>query len=163
MKIFLIRHAEAADIYSDRVLPDEYRFITPGGRKSAIKCAEKLKEHFSRTEIIYTSPLVRAVQTAEIFAVRLKFKGQVIAAEELLNESPVSSFQNLMNAADISGSAAFVGHEPKMSYLVKYLTGRRSLNFEFGKCGVCLIEYNNLKDTGEFKWYYNPKIREFVF
>lgn len=162
MKIFLIRHAEAAEINSGIIESDDYRYITSNGRKLTIKTAKFLRDYFKDPEKIYTSPLIRAVQTAEAIAVSIKYKHDIFPVNELRNEYSTASFQKLLKENADLESVAFVGHEPKMSYFVKILTGKRELNFSFGKTGVCLIDYDIEKETGEFKWYFNPKSREFV-
>lgn len=162
MKIYLIRHAEAIDYETATVTTDEYRFITPNGRNVTRKVAKFLKEELTDLNKIFTSPLTRAVQTAEIFATRLKFKEDVELVNELRNESTISSLQNLLKGNSNLNSIALVGHDPKMSLLVKNLSDKKDLNFEFKKSGVCLIDFDIKTEQGKFIWYLNPKTLEFI-
>jgi len=162
MKIFLVRHADAIEFQTKTVHNDEYRFITPTGRKTTIKVCKELKEYLKDADKIFTSPLVRAVQTAEIFAVKLKFKKDVELVNELRNESPFSALQNMLKENPNLKSVILVGHEPKMSILVKSLSDKKNLNFEFNKSGVCLIDYNEANESGKFEWYFYPKTMEFI-
>lgn len=160
MKIFLIRHAEAIDYETDTVKDDEHRFITPNGRNITIKVAEFLKEELNDLDIIFTSPLIRAVQTAEIFADELKFKNEVMLVNELKNEFSIAGLQKLLNKNSELKSIALVGHEPKMSVLVKSFSDKKYFN-EFRKSSVCLIDFDPGSDTGKFKWYFDSKKMEF--
>jgi len=87
MKLFLIRHAEAIEHETDTVKDDEHRFITAFGRSVTGKIAETLKEKLNDLEIIFTSPLVRAVQTAEIISAKINFDNDVLLVNQLKNES----------------------------------------------------------------------------
>jgi phosphohistidine phosphatase len=69
MKLFLVRHTEAIDYETESVRTDDIRFITPKGRKISTTVFKALKDDFADLDKIFTSPLVRAVQTAEILAV----------------------------------------------------------------------------------------------
>lgn len=163
MKIFFIRHAEAIEYETPSVLSDEYRYITPNGRKTTKEVIGKIKEMFSGLEIIFTSPLIRAVQTAEIVADELKFGGEVEIANELKNESITSSIQELIkNTSESNNIIAFVGHEPKMSFLLKLFTGLAELNFDFKKSGVALVEFDLKSGSGKLEWYFDPESMEFV-
>lgn len=163
MKIFFIRHAEAIEYETSTVTLDEYRFITPNGRKVTKEIVKHLKEKFLGLEKIFTSPLTRAVQTAEIFADELNFEGEVELVDELKNEAATSTFQQLIkDTAELNDSIALVGHEPKMSFLLKLYTGLTELNFDFKKSGVCLVEFDIKSGAGTLKWYFNPETMEFV-
>lgn len=159
MKLYLIRHAEAIDSETDTVTTDELRFITPKGRDTTITVANNLRNEFQNLDLIFSSPLIRAVQTAEIFASILNFKNDVLLANELINEFTIASLQKLLIKNSLLDSVALVGHEPKMGMLVKTLGNKKIC--DFGKSAVCKIEYDAMKENGKFVWYYNPKEMEF--
>lgn len=162
MKIYFLRHAEAIDYETETVTSDDLRYITPNGRKVTRAVAKFLREELINLDKIFTSPLIRAVQTAEIFAVRLKFKGDVELVNEMKNESTIASLQDLIKKNSKLDSVILVGHEPKMSNLVKAFSNMKDLTFDFKKSGVCLIDFDTASEQGEFIWYLNPKTLEFV-
>lgn len=161
MKIFLIRHAEAIDYETDTVKEDDLRFITAYGRNATRKVAKKLKEELKDLDKIFTSPLTRSVQTAEILAVRLKFKNEVELVNELRNDYSAASLQVLIDKNSALNSIALVGHEPKMSLLVRSFSEKKDFS-EFGKSSVCLIEFDVKAQSGKFIWYFNSKTMEFA-
>jgi phosphohistidine phosphatase len=161
MKIFLIRHAEAIDYETGTVKDDEYRFITPNGRKTTRKIAKVLKKELKDVEKIFTSPLARAVQTAEIFATILKFEKDVELVDELRNESTIASLQQLIIHNSNLNSIVLVGHEPKTGILVKSFSDRKNLD-EFGKSSVCLIDFDVKLQEGKFIWYFDSKKLELI-
>ena len=69
MELYLVRHAEAQERTENLV--DDLRHLTRRGRKQAAKLGRRLKKNRVRPALIITSPLVRAVQTAELLAAEL--------------------------------------------------------------------------------------------
>lgn len=162
MKILLIRHAEAIDYETQTVRNDEWRFITPKGRKTSLSVFKKLKDEFFSLEKIYASPHIRSIQTAEILATYLKFKFDVEVVNELSPESPVEKVVEMIKRNSIFQTIALVGHDPMMTNLIGVLTGGKTTNIEMKKSGVACIEYDVNLQKGEFQWYLNPKTLEKV-
>lgn len=162
MKILLIRHAEAIDYETETVRNDEWRFITPKGRKNSLSVFKKLKDEFFTLEKIYSSPHIRCVQTAEILATYLKFKYDVEIVNELAPESPVEKVVDMIRRNSIFETIALVGHDPMMTNLANLLTGGKTANLQIKKSGVCSIEYDVKTQKGEFNWYLNQKTLEKV-
>lgn len=117
--LYMVRHAEA--IPRGTLQPDEFRWLTPAGRRSFYKTARRLarKEGRDCVEAVLTSPLARAVMTAELLARALRLSGPVEVHAELAPESPVSSALALLLGD--RRSVAVVGHEPQLSQLLHEL------------------------------------------
>lgn len=162
MKLYLIRHTEAIDYETESVRSDEYRFITPKGRRIAINVFKMLKDEMLDLEKIFTSPLIRSVQTAELMAVTVKYKNDVEIANELTLASSPEKVLQLLRRNSIFKSIALVGHEPMMSTVVRTFTDRTDPEFSFKKAGVCYIDMDLEKGKGKFEWYLNPKTNEYV-
>lgn len=162
MKLFLVRHAEAIDYETESVRSDELRYITPKGRKISSTVFKSLKDYMSDLDKVFTSPLIRAVQTAEVLASTLKYKHDVEIANELLVNGSVSKVSQLLKRNTVFNSIALVGHEPLMSLLIEGLSDKKEPNFQFKKSGVCYIEYKADEGTGEFQWFYDYKNSQFI-
>lgn len=161
MKIYLIRHGEAIDHETNSVKTDEYRFLTVKGRMTTRKVAKNLKEELSLADKIFTSPLTRAVQTAEIIATTIKFKNDVEIANELKIGSPMSKIIELITEHSTMNAIVLVGHEPMMGMLVHTLSDKKDF-YNFKKSGVCLIDFDVKKEHGTYKWFLNPKTLEHI-
>jgi phosphohistidine phosphatase len=161
MKIYLIRHGEAIDHETNSVKTDEYRFLTSKGRLTTRKVAKNLKEELSAADKIFTSPLTRAVQTAEIIATTIKFKNDVEIANELKIGSSISQVIELIREHSTMNAIALVGHEPMMGMLVHSLSDKKDF-YNFKKSGVCLIDFDVKKEHGIYKWFLNPKTLEHI-
>src|SRR4051812_19864292 len=66
LELYIVRHAAAEDVPAGT--PDAYRPLTTKGREKFRKTARKVAVKVRSIDLIFTSPLVRAVQTAEILA-----------------------------------------------------------------------------------------------
>ena len=82
MNLLLMRHGEAVD--SAGVLGDGARWLTGKGRQHTRGVAEHLTSHAS-PGTIWTSPLVRAVQTAEIVALTCEIGDEFEVVNDLAN------------------------------------------------------------------------------
>ena len=162
MKIFLIRHAEAIDFETGSVSSDAYRFLTAKGRKVSRTVFRKLKDELANLEIVFTSPLIRAVQTAEILVNTVKFDSELELANELGTVSSAGDALKLVKKNSTFESMALVGHEPMMGMIAETISGRKNPVFSFKKSGVCRIDYDTKNDKWKFEWYYNPKTGEFI-
>lgn len=157
MKLFLIRHAEAIDYETETVKSDDYRFITPKGRKTSLTVFKKLKDEFLELDKIFSSPLIRSVQTAEILASTLKFRFDVEVNNELHISSSHTEVPAFLKRNSIFSSVAIVGHNPMMELLLKEFAGKL---IPFAKSGVACVDFDLSKLTGKFLWYMNPKTLE---
>jgi phosphohistidine phosphatase len=119
MILYLVRHAEA--IERSATTPDASRYLTTKGRLSFREIARRARKVGAAPDVIFTSPLLRAVQTAEILAERLKHKGAVVVEKELSPGFDLLSLRSLLSGAGSPEEAAFVGHEPDMGLLAAAL------------------------------------------
>lgn len=107
-----MRHARAAP--SDYRTRDDTRWLTDSGRQMAREAGRALVEQGQQIDTIVTSPLVRAVQTAEIVARAMDWTGEIVALESLRSESPAQSATEDLQALG-SPAVLAVSHEPIVS------------------------------------------------
>jgi phosphohistidine phosphatase len=136
MQLYLIRHAHAIDGPNDAERP-----LSPKGREQIKHVAGFLRERgqFSPVEF-WHSPLIRAVETAELFAQHLHTK---VPRREVAGLTPEDEPHTVVRQlAAAPESLAIVGHEPHLSALASLLvTGRASPPvFQMKKCSVLALE-----------------------
>lgn len=121
MEVFLIRHAAAVDETLD--LRDPLRHLTPDGREQAKALGDRLRWHDCHPTHIWTSPLVRAVQTAELVAAGIQLP---IAVDVLPHLAPGESPRAVLKALEQvprDAHVILVGHEPGISGVGELLLG----------------------------------------
>jgi phosphohistidine phosphatase len=119
MIIHIVRHAEAIDRSHD--LPDEHRYLTRRGIRRFRKVAKSLDRLAIEPDVIFTSPAIRAVQTADILAERLRHKGEFQVVPLLAPGFRPESLDKLLVIFPQAKEIAIVGHEPDLGALAQAL------------------------------------------
>lgn len=138
MYVLLVRHGDAVDpALADQ---DRMRWLTPGGRKQANAIGKELASQQVACSVVLTSPLVRAVQTAEgIIAAMGTFEGIFEAHAALDGTGSAGRMAALLDAYTDADTVMIVGHEPSIRLLAAELLGLEEL-FEFKKCSAWLLK-----------------------
>ncbi|MBU5613778.1 SixA phosphatase family protein [Geomonas azotofigens] len=124
MIIHIVRHAEAIERTPE--LPEEHRYLTRRGRRRFRKAAKSLATLGTEPDLILTSPLVRAVQTADILAERLRYKRELIVAPQLSPGFRPEKLDELLKLYPQVTEIALVGHEPDLGMVTQALFGEEA-------------------------------------
>jgi len=151
MKLIVVRHAAAVMRSSD--IPDETRYLTAEGRVSFRKTARTMLKNGVEPGLILTSPLLRAVQTADVLAETLDYSGPFVVRNELRPGFDVQALGKLLDEYRSVDELVLVGHEPDLSTLVAFLTSRPGgFNFKKGAAVSLKIDPAKLPASTAFKW-----------
>jgi len=119
VKVFLVRHADA-DAEVPEGLDDAARSLTARARGTAHAHFAALKAPMQGVGLILTSPLMRAVQTAQILALAQELEVPLRADRSLLPDMPVGSLDGVL-AQHPDGALVLVGHNPSMPAMAAHL------------------------------------------
>jgi len=119
MIIHVVRHAEA--IERNENVPEEHRFLTVRGRKRFRKIAKSMRKLGINPEVILSSPLIRAVQTADILSERLRHQGELQVTRLLAPGFRPKALDELLSAHAQAEEIAIVGHEPDLGIVTQAL------------------------------------------
>lgn len=160
MKLYLVRHATATDRFGGTVQRDEDRYLTDGGRQEAEQVAQAMKKFGAKPDTFITSPLVRARQTAEIFAEVAGHKGGLDFSDAMAPGGTFSDLYKQIAGHKKASEICLFGHQPDMTRLAQALLWSSELDMPFKKAGVCRIDVFDLPPTrpGTLKWFITPKI-----
>lgn len=156
--MYLVRHAIAAE-RGDEWPDDDKRPLTERGIARFREEVSGLAELAVEIDEIFTSPLVRAKQTAQILADGVRGKPSLKILDALApGHAPSSVLAQLAKAAK-RRRIALVGHEPGLGELAAHLIGAgRALPFKKG--GICRIDVESLtsRRAGALIWFVPPKL-----
>ena len=157
-QLYLIRHGIAEE-RSDAWADDSKRPLTESGISRLRKSIRGLFRAGVSFDVVLTSPLVRARQSAEVVAAGVSPRPPIVAIDSL---APAGSYQAVFT--DLEKQArrtkiALVGHEPGIGELAARLAGAR-YPIEFKKGAVCRIDLDSLPPSGpgDLRWMLTPKI-----
>jgi len=141
-ELYLVRHAIAAERGSE--WPDDTkRPLTERGVNRFKEVVKGLRRLDITLDEIFTSPLVRAKQTAELLAAGLEGKAPVKVLDALAPGHTSASVMTQLARVAKRRRVALVGHEPDLGELAAHLIGAgRALAFKKG--GICRIDLGSL-------------------
>jgi phosphohistidine phosphatase len=136
MHLYLLRHGDALQLPS---LSDSERPLSELGEHQARTVGGYLRSANIRIDKIFTSPLVRAVQTGELVAQALETE-DTSKTEYLLPGSDKRQLFELLNSTDCE-SILLAGHQPHLSQTVSLLlSAREDIPIEFRKCSLAKLD-----------------------
>jgi len=160
MKLYLVRHGIAIDP-EDPVCPSEAeRYLTEKGTQRARKAAQGMRAMGVTADVIISSPLVRAIQTAEIFAEELEFKGKKLKKSIALEwgAPPENIFAELAKLKSPPDSIMLFGHAPHLDRTIALAIGANEDTTALKKSGAACLEMESLSPPhGQLVWLMTPK------
>jgi phosphohistidine phosphatase len=162
MNLYLMRHGIAVTADQPGIESDSERPLTQKGLKRMRRAARGLRRLGISFDVLLTSPLVRAHQTAEIVADTLGLEAQLEEIPELAPQSSVDHLISRLTRFQDKEHILLVGHNPLLSHAASFLiAGKKeiSLEIELKKGGLCRIEIDGLPPgtPGTLHWLLTPK------
>ncbi len=150
MRLFFLRHGDAEDRQPGR--PDAARRLTPSGIQELELAARGMLGLDLRLDVILTSPLVRARETADIVARSLACEAHVQEVPALGGGCGLGDLQALLADQAPRARVLLVGHEPDFSTLVGTLIGGGHVRV--AKASLACLDVQRVEPGGaELRWY----------
>jgi phosphohistidine phosphatase len=165
MNIYILRHGIAVEPGTPGFEDADRPLIPKGERRlrAAAAAMEKMELSF---DLILSSPLLRARQTAEIVAEELRLKKWLQFSEAL---TPGGSMKTLVRQLNdwkpAPENVLLVGHEPYLSRLIALLVaGDENAAIEMKKGGLCKLEADSLRAgrCAKLAWLLTPSQMEWM-
>jgi len=162
MEIYVIRHGIAEPLGTGDEFSDEKRSLTDEGRARMREVVKGLKKLGVQLDLILTSPLVRAVQTAEILAGSLGINKKEIHQTPTLAPGGAVEllFAEIKNRAGAE-SIAVVGHQPDLGQLISRIVQGDGclLSIQLKKGSICCVNVGETVPSlrGELMWVLTPR------
>jgi len=158
MEIYILRHGIAEDAPPGQ--PDSERALTSDGRKKLRSVLRAAASAGVAPSLILTSPYKRALQTAQLAAEILDYKGELLRTKAL---EPGGSPKDVWDEIRVHKDEARIllaGHEPLFSRLMAYLLGSPNLQVDFKKGAMACIELERFpaEPHGVLRWMLTSKL-----
>jgi phosphohistidine phosphatase len=150
MLLYFLRHGKAD--WPNWKTPDDERPLTKSGKREMREVAKFLRRLKVQPDVIVTSPLPRAAQTAEIAADYLKAK---LLEDDLLEPAFGTDDLQTLLKRESADSVMIVGHEPSFTEVISELTGA---SVKLSKAGIALVELDPDSKKGRLLWLFPPKL-----
>lgn len=152
--IVLLRHGIAEDRSAEK--SDEERSLTPEGHARMKQNALGLERAFPKAQAIFTSPLVRASQTALWVAKAYRSRISVTRIDALIPGHGPEELRDFLMQMPVR-RAIFVGHEPNLSANLEALIGmtRRVTELKKGGCYGLRIDGSG---NAMLEWMLSPRV-----
>lgn len=148
LTVLLARHGYAESMAED----DSQRALTGEGRRHARQIGSMLQEQAPALDAIFTSPLVRAVQTAEIFAAATGIDSPIAARLAIAEPPTLESLTDFISSLHVDlKTVLIVGHQPTMGLLVTALA-ERPAPASFSPASVVSVEFEARGELGRIRW-----------
>jgi phosphohistidine phosphatase len=157
-ELYLVRHAVAADRGPE--WPDDTkRPLTERGISRFKEVVKGLRRLDVEIDEVFTSPLIRTRQTADLLSEGLEGKPPVKVLDALAPGHTSAAVMTQLAKAAKRRRVALVGHEPDLGELAAHLIGAgRALAFKKG--GVCRIDVGSLsaRRAASLVWFVPPSL-----
>lgn len=158
--LFIVRHAKS-DWGFD--VSDFDRPLNPRGLENAPEMANRLVKHAVQPKHLISSPALRAISTARLFAEQLGIDRDAIQTEERIYEaSPLTLLKLVEELDNRYDQVAIFGHNPGLGALANHLAGENRLSLP--TCAIVHLRFDNATDwsmvrggTGTVAWFTYPK------
>ncbi len=159
MNLYILRHGKAAE--RGRRGKDSERALTAEGRRKTARSAEGMKSLGLRFDHVFSSPFLRARETAKIVAGVLDIGSRLELAERLKPGADLEALMEEIAALKRNEeSILLVGHEPMLSELISLLVwGDRAAAVDLKKGALCKLTTDELRPRrcARLEWLLTPK------
>lgn len=158
MDLILLRHGKAEDTHPQG---DTARALVEKGRDQSRRAGRLLKAAKFLPEIVLTSPLVRAMQTADEFCAAAGLPGPVVQGWLACGCAPETVLAELLAFRDFS-RVAIVGHEPDFSRFIQWTLEAHGASVKMKKGALAALRITPPTRHGTLTFLIPPKLAEIL-
>jgi phosphohistidine phosphatase len=157
MIIYFLRHASAGQHMANPT-KDEKRGLDKEGIEQCGYVGRALAAMEVSVDVIISSPLKRATQTASLVANEIGYEGKIQIEAGLRPEATFSDFRKLLDKYSKQEAIMVVGHNPNQSEFLGRLISDTACeaNTNLRKAGVARVEMR--RNSASLDWCLTPKI-----
>ena len=161
MNLYLMRHANAGMPRENSIL-DAKRALIKEGREQCMLMARVLSALKVQVDVIVTSPLKRALQTAQLMGTELGYEAKIEICPALGPDADFASFQQLLARYSECEGVLAVGHNPNaFQFLGRLITGNGSAAIRMRKGSVACLDLG--RHPALLQWLIDPRSARYIY
>ncbi len=161
MNLYLMRHANAGVPRENPAL-DSKRALIKEGKDQCILIARMLSALRVQVDVIVSSPLKRALQTAQFVGTEMGYEAKVEVSAALAPDGDFAAFLKLLDKYADREGVLMVGHNPNLfKFLGRLITGNGGAGIRMRKGSVARIDM--AKHPPLLQWLVDPRMARWIY
>ena len=161
MNLYMMRHANAG-VRRDNPALDAKRALIKEGKDQCILIARMLNTMRVQVDVIVSSPLKRALQTAQLVGTEMGYEAKVEVSAALAPEGDFAAFQKLLEKYADREGILIVGHNPNLfKFLGRLITGNGGAGIRMRKGAVARVDM--AKHPPLLQWLIDPRMARWIY
>jgi phosphohistidine phosphatase len=156
MNLYIMRHANAGTPRENATL-DRKRGLIKEGKEQCLQVAGVLNALNLQFDLVASSPLKRALQTAQLVATEVGYEQPMLVTEALSPEAKTADFERLIEEYKLMENVLLVGHNPNLqAFLTQLIAREGKANVRLRKAGVARVDLSRRPST--LNWLLDPRM-----
>ena len=159
MNLYILRHASAGTRRLNPII-DVKRPLDKEGKQQCLLVGSYLNALRVQFDVVVSSPLKRALQTASLVGTETGFDGKVQISQALSPTATITDFEDLVSSLQSHENVLIVGHNPNLPILLSSLLGPK-INIRMRKGAIARVDLT--RRPGVLHWLVDPRILRGVY
>ena len=161
MILYLMRHASAG-VFRENPALDAKRGLVKEGKEQCMLMARMLGALKVQVDVIVSSPLKRAMQTAQFVGTELGYDGKVEVSNALLPSADFGAFQTMLGKYANREGVLVVGHNPVLfQFLGRLITGNGGAAIRMRKASIARVDLDH--HPARLQWLIDPRSARAIY
>jgi phosphohistidine phosphatase len=161
MNLYLMRHANAG-LHRENPLVDSKRGLIKEGKDQCMMMARILSALKVQVDVIVSSPIKRALQTAQFVGTELGYESKVEISPALAPEAEYAAFQLMLAKYSGREGVLAVGHNPSIfQFLGRLVTGNGGANLRLRKGAIARVDLD--RHPPQLQWLIDPRMCRSIY
>jgi phosphohistidine phosphatase len=155
VNLYILRHASAGTRRANPLI-DVKRPLDKEGKQQCILVGSYLNALHLQFDLIVSSPLKRALQTASLVGTETGYDGKIQISDALAPSAAVKDFEALANSLAKHENVLLVGHNPNLALFLASLLGQTNIKIRLRKGAIARVDCT--RRPGILHWLVDPRI-----
>ena len=161
MNLYILRHASAGVRRLDPAI-DAKRPLDKEGKEQCMLVARYLNALRVQFDLIVSSPLKRALQTASLVGTEVAYDSKIQISDAMAPSGTIIGFQNLIASLASHENVLVVGHNPNIpAFLGSLVSSSRAANIRMRKGAIARVDYT--RRPGQLLSLVDPRLLRQIY